>query len=67
VKKTISSITFNKEEIEIIKSALYKAFEFEKEKSHLFDADMYLRMYNEVKNHDVKKSQRNISATTSKE
>lgn len=65
MKKTIKSITFNKEETEIIKSALYKAYEFEKEKSHLLDADMYLRMYNEVKNYDVKKSQRNISATAS--
>lgn len=67
MKKTKNGITFNQEETEVIKSALYKAFEFEKEKSHLFDADMYLRMYNEVKIYDVKKSQRNISATTSKE
>lgn len=65
MKKTKNGITFNQEETEIIKSALYKAFEFEKEKSHLFDADMYLRLHNEVKNYDVKKSQRNISATTS--
>lgn len=65
MKKTKNGITFNQEESEIIKSALYKAYEFEKEKSHLFDADMYLRLHNEVKNYDVKKSQRNISATTS--
>ena len=65
MKKTKNGITFNQEETEIIKSALYKAFEFEKEKSHLLDADMYLRLHNEVKNYDVKKSQRNISATTS--
>lgn len=65
MKKTKNGITFNQEETEIIKSALYKAFEFEKEKSHLFDADVYLRLHNEVKNYDVKKSQRNISATTS--
>lgn len=67
MKKTKNGITFNQEETKIIKSALYKAYEFEKERSHLLDADMYLRLHNEVKNYDVKKSQGDISSTTSKE
>jgi len=67
VKRTKNGITFNQVETKIIKSALYKAYEFEKDKSHLFDADTYLRLHEEVKNYDVKKSQGDISSTASKE
>jgi hypothetical protein len=67
MKKTKNGITFNEKEIVTITSALYKAYEFEKDKSHLLTADVYLRLHDEVKKYDVKKSQRDISPTASKE
>lgn len=67
MKKTKNGITFNQEETKIITGALYKAYEFEKEKSHLYDADMYLRLHEEVKKYDVKKSQGDISSIAPEE
>lgn len=64
MKKTKNGITFNEKEIVTIESALYKAYEFERDKSHLFTADAYLQLHKEVKKYDVKKSQRNISTAT---